>query len=67
MLWSVLRLSFKTSSVTPDIFYVFNLILSFSTDIKVLKKSVRGQFLGASVLKSTLLKCWELKRLHISN
>ena len=31
MLWSMMRLIFKTSSVTPDIFYVFNLILSFST------------------------------------
>ena len=51
MLWSVLRLIFKTSSVTPDFFYVLNLILSFSTGSQVLKKSVRGKFLGANVLK----------------
>ena len=31
MLWSELRLILKTSSVTPDFFYVFHLILSFST------------------------------------
>ena len=51
MLWSVLRLIFKTSSVTPDFFYVFNLILSFSTGSQSFKKSVRGKFLGANVLK----------------
>ena len=44
----------KTSSVTPDCFYVFYLLLSFST-VKVLKKSVRGKFLGANVLKITPL------------
>ena len=31
MLWSELRLILKMSSVTPDFFYVFYLILSFST------------------------------------
>ena len=30
MLWSVIRLILKTSSVTPGFFYAFNLILSFS-------------------------------------
>ena len=35
----------------PRFFYVFNLILSFSTCSQVLKKSVRGKFLGANVLK----------------
>ena len=30
LLWFVMRLIFKTSSVTPDFFYVFNIILSFS-------------------------------------
>ena len=30
MLYSVIRLIFKTISVNPDIFYAFNLILSFS-------------------------------------
>ena len=52
MLCSMLRLIFKTSSVTPDFFYVFNLILSFSTGSQSFKKSVRGKFLGANVLKS---------------
>ena len=40
MLWSVLRLIFKTSSVTPDFFYVFNLILSFSTGSQSFKKNL---------------------------
>ena len=31
MLWTMMPLIFKTSSVTPHFFYVFNLILSFST------------------------------------
>ena len=35
-------------------FYVFNLILTFSPAVKVLKKSVRGKFLGANVLKEGL-------------
>ena len=39
-LWSVLRLIFKPSSVTPDFFYVFNLILSFSTGSQSFKKSL---------------------------
>ena len=114
MLWSELRLIFKTSSLTPDSFYVFNLIfknsliihepnlcsdsqdtrflwnvfeavqktrstcfigfkntrlrlvflnpikhccscfkqyLSFSTCSRVIKRSVRGKFLGANILK----------------
>ena len=51
MLWSVLRLIFKTSSATPYFFYVFNLILSFSTSSQSFKKSVRGKFWGANVLK----------------
>ena len=49
MLWSELRLILKTSSVTPDFFYVFYLILSFSTVSQ--KKSVCGKFLGANVLR----------------
>ena len=44
MLWSVIRLIFKTSSVIPDFFYVFNLVLSFSTCRQSFKKSVRGNF-----------------------
>ena len=38
MLWSELRLIFKTSSVTPEFFYVFYLILSFSTISQSFKK-----------------------------
>ena len=50
MLWSVMRLIFKTSSVTPDFFYIFNIILSFSTWSQSLKKICRWEILGASVL-----------------
>ena len=39
-----MRFFFKTSSVTPDIFHVFNIMLSFSTCSQSLKKSVRGRF-----------------------
>ena len=40
-----MRFIFKTSSVTPDFFYVFNIILSFSTCSQSFKKkSVRGNF-----------------------
>ena len=38
MLWSELRLIFKTSSVTPDFFYIFYLILLFSTVSQSFKK-----------------------------
>ena len=51
MLWSVIRLIFKTSSVTPDFFYVFNLILSFSTCSQSFKKIRAWELLGANVLK----------------
>ena len=51
MLWSVIRLIFKTSSVTPDFFYVFNLIVSFSTCSQSFKKICTWEFLGANVLK----------------
>ena len=51
MLWSELRLILKTSSVTPDFFYVFYRILSFSTVSQSFKKSVCGKFLGANVLE----------------
>ena len=46
MLWSVLRLIFKTSSVTPDFFYVFNLILSFSTGSQSFKKICAWEVFG---------------------
>ena len=45
MLRSVLRLLCKTGLVTPDYFYVFNLILSLSTSSQSLKKKyVHGKF-----------------------
>ena len=51
MLWFVIRLIFKTSSVTPDFFYVFNLILSFSTCSQSFNKICAWEGLGANVLK----------------
>ena len=51
MLWSVIRLICKTSSVTPDFFYVFNIILSFSTCSQSFKKICTWELLGANVLK----------------
>ena len=50
MLWSVIRLIFKSNSVTPDFFYVFNLILSFSTCSQSFKKICAWELLGANVL-----------------
>ena len=52
MLWSVIRLIFKTSSVTPDFFYVFNLVLSFSTCSQSFNKICVWEVLGANVLKT---------------
>ena len=49
-----MRLIFKTSSVTPGFFYVFNLILSFSTCSQSFKKICVWELLGANVLKSVL-------------
>ena len=46
-----MRLIFKTSSVTPDFFYVFNLILSFSTCRESFEKICAWKLLGANVLK----------------
>ena len=51
MLWFVIRLIFKTSSVTPDFFNVFNLTLSFSTCSQSFKKICTWELLGANVLK----------------
>ena len=53
MLWSELRLILKTSSVTPDFFYVFYRILSFSTVSQSFKKICVWEVfkLGANVLK----------------
>ena len=55
MLRSVLRLLCKTGLVTPDYFYVFNLILSLSTSSQSLKKkSVHGKFWARTSLTSTV-------------
>ena len=51
MLWSMMRLIFKTSSVTPDFFYVFNLVISFSTCSQSFNKICVWEVLGANVLK----------------
>ena len=50
-----MRLTFKTSSVTPDSFYVFNIILSFSNCSQRFKKICTWELLGANVLKRSLL------------
>ena len=44
-------LIFKTSSVTPDFFYVFSIIFSFSTWSQSFKKICTWEVLGANVLK----------------
>ena len=54
MLWSMIRLILKMISVTPDFFYIFNLILSFSTYSQSFKKICAWELLGANVLKSTM-------------
>ena len=55
MLWSVMRVTFKTSSMTPDFsFYVFNIILSFSTCSQSFKKICTWEIFGAGYV-STLL------------
>ena len=46
-----MRLLFKTSSVTPDFFYVFNIILSISTCSQSFKKKCTWEILGANVRK----------------
>ena len=55
MLWFVIRLIFKTSSVTPDFFYVFNLIISFSTCSQSFNKICVWEVLGTNVLKCHIL------------
>ena len=49
LIW--IRLIFKTSSVTPEFFHVFNLILSFSTCSQSFKKICTWGLWGANVLK----------------
>ena len=51
MLWSVICVIFKTSSVTPNFFYVFNLVLSFSTCSQCFNKICVWEVLGANILK----------------
>ena len=51
----MMRLIFKTSSVTPHFFYVFNLILSFSTCSESFEKICAWELLGANVLKLSML------------
>ena len=51
MVWSVLRLIFKTSSMTPDLFYVFNPILSFSIGSQSFKKICTWEVFGGERLK----------------
>ena len=51
----MMRLIFKTSSVTLDFFYVFNLILSFSTCSESFEKVCSWELLGVNVLKTHLL------------
>ena len=64
MLWSMMRLIFKTSSVTLDFFYVFNLLLSFSTCSESFEKICAWELLGANVLKSTnAMKIWQFPQL----
>ena len=48
----MMRLIFKTSSVTPDFFYVFYLILSFSTCSESFEKICAWELLGANVFKT---------------
>ena len=55
-----MRIIFKTSSVTPDFFYVFNLILSFSTCSESFEKICTWELLGANVLNEARLPYIEL-------
>ena len=65
MLWSKMRLISKTSSVTPDFFYVFNIILSFSICSQSLKKICAWEILGANVLKCDLVSPPNLSYLDV--
>ena len=57
----LIRLIFKMSSVIPDFFYVFILILSFSTCSQSFKKICAWELLDANVLKTAKLKgCYKL-------
>ena len=57
MPWSVIRLIFKTSSVTPDFFYAFHQFYHFLPAVKVLKKSVHRNFWArTSLIETQLIK-----------
>ena len=59
--YGLIRVIFKTSSVTPDFFYVFNLVLSFSTCSQSFNKICVWEVLGANVLKRVAnLDIWML-------
>ena len=67
-----MRLIFQTSSVTPDVFYVFNIILSVSNCSQSLKKICTWELLGANVLniytfesfcKNFFILCLTMERL----
>ena len=57
-----MRLIFKTSSVTLEFFYVFNLILSFSTCSQSFKKICVWELLGANVVKFSKQRYWFKKK-----
>ena len=50
-----MRLIFKTSSVSPDFFYVFSIILSFSTCSQSFKKICTREILGVNILNCIIL------------
>ena len=51
--YGLIRLIFKRSSVTPDFFYVFHLILLFSTCSRSFKKICSWELLGAMSLSQS--------------
>ena len=55
MLCSLMRLIFKTSSVTSDFFYVFNIILSFSNFSQSFKKICTWELLGVKTESVSVL------------
>ena len=57
---SVMRLILKTASVTLDCFYVFNIILSFSTCNQTYKKICTWEIFGANVLKQYSAKAAQI-------
>ena len=64
MLWSMMRLIFKMSSVTSDFFYVFNLILSFSTCSESFEKICVWELLGVNVLNYSHMHFYALESIQ---